>query len=282
MTPNNNISILPFYSSLSKQNHRKDYANGNIFCLPTPLPVLPSFQIIKEYNADSLTSVAIVNLETNVSTDITSQVSSNYHFNPDSGHQYVVVSHPYGQIITGVSIGRYYLVVTFGTTDIWYSDVFVFVNNITEYLKIQYFDKDDLILPYGKVSYAHSFRWVLYLPTQLGRPTYEFEEEVTKRDGYDFQEKQISQKTFVINFLSPEYLLDAMRIIRMSDAVFISNKGDSYYVDKFLMTPKWESDGFLASVEAEFQCDTVIKKIGKVFTASEIGDFNDDFNNDFS
>jgi hypothetical protein len=47
------------------------------------------------------------------------------------------------------------------------------------------------------------------------------------------------------------------------------------------MTPKWQEQGDLASVEIEFTCDTVAKKIGRAYTLGQDGDFNDDFNNDF-
>ena len=68
----------------------------------------------------------------------------------------------------------------------------------------------------------------------------------------------------------------------MSDNVIITNKGDEYSADTFLITPKWQEGGFLAAVEAEFQCDTVIKKIGRgTPPATNIGDFNDDYNNDY-
>jgi len=50
-----------------------------------------------------------------------------------------------------------------------------------------------------------------------------------------------------------------------------------------LITPKWLDQGDLASVEAEFQCGTVIKKIGKgLIQPQQTAAFNNDFNNDFN
>ena len=83
--------------------------------------------------------------------------------------------------------------------------------------------------------------------------------------------------------LAPEYLCDVMRFIRMSDYVIVKDRyGHSYRCDTFLCTPKWETQGNLASVEMEFTCETVAKKVGRGYIRLGQGDdFNDDFNNDF-
>ena len=56
--------------------------------------------------------------------------------------------------------------------------------------------------------------------------------------------------------------------------------GHRYNADTFLITPKWETQGDLASVEIEFTCDTVAKKIGFAVTGN-LGDYNNDYNNDY-
>ena len=74
-----------------------------------------------------------------------------------------------------------------------------------------------------------------------------------------------------------------MRFIRMADYIHITDKyGREYDCDTFLITPKWQTQGDLASVEIEFKTNTVVKKIGRGYniTANK-GDFNGDFNNDF-
>ena len=67
----------------------------------------------------------------------------------------------------------------------------------------------------------------------------------------------------------------------MSDHVVITSRGERYEADSFLITPKWQEQGDLAGVEAEFETDTVIKKIGRGVVVTNLGDFNNDFNNDF-
>ena len=86
----------------------------------------------------------------------------------------------------------------------------------------------------------------------------------TYRDLYD---TIVSEKKYKFTFLASEYLCDVMRFIRMSDVIKITDKyGRVYLCDTFLMTPKWETQGNLASVEVEFQTNTVAKRIGRNFT----------------
>jgi hypothetical protein len=56
-----------------------------------------------------------------------------------------------------------------------------------------------------------------------------------------------------------------------------------YKCDTFLITPKWLTQGDLASVECEFETNTVAKKVGISANAEDIGgDYNVDYNNDYN
>lgn len=48
MTPNNNFSVLPWYSSLEQQNARKWWAYGRVYPLFTPKGYLLPFQLLRE------------------------------------------------------------------------------------------------------------------------------------------------------------------------------------------------------------------------------------------
>lgn len=136
------------------------------------------------------------------------------------------------------------------------------------------------IIPETEIAGTRQFKNRLYLCTELGRPDYPFEEQGESRDGYFFVQKQISEKTYRCTALAPEFLCDVMRFIRMADHVVVRDQfGRKYECDSFLISPKWQNQGYLASVEIEFQTDTVVKKIG---TGVRRGDFNSDFNNDFN
>ena len=283
MTPNNNLSILPFYLDISRQNHRKDYAFGEVFPLFTPDRKILPFQIIREHRTNSITSVILKNLDGSIVANITTQMTgTGLKVNQYTSYGYDVIMYP-GQLLltTQTPEGPYYIEI-FDGVQTWFSEVFTVVRYVDQYLKITYWDSESLVFDNGRVDFSDNFAFNLYLPTQVGRPDYEFEEQVEKRDGYQFVEKQISEKTYKFNFVAPEYLLDAMRIIRMMDNVEVISKGETYDVDQFLMTPTWQEGGYLAGVEVEFQCATVIKKIGRGFVPADNGDFNNDFNNDYN
>ena len=74
MTQNNNISVLPFYTSIDEQNHRKSYAYGNIYPLFAPADMLLPFQIIRSTRANDVTSVVLYDKTGKQVADITTNM----------------------------------------------------------------------------------------------------------------------------------------------------------------------------------------------------------------
>jgi len=283
MIPNNNLSVLPFYSDIKFQNHRKSYAFGEIFPLITPSRTLLPFQIMRETRSNPITSIKLYNRNGIFILDITNQlIESGLQVKPFITLGIDIIVNP-GLFPMAINIpdGMYYAVIT-DDIDIWYSEIFTFVKDVLGYLKIEWYDVEDLIFDDGAIAYnlSPAFKNVIYLNTEIGKPDYTFEEDGEKRDGYFFPEKQVSEKTYKFTFLAPEYICDAMRIIRMSDIVNITSNGQTFNCDTFLITPKWQTQGDIASVETEFECGTVIKKIGKGVSLAT-NNFNNDFNGDF-
>jgi hypothetical protein len=265
---------------ISKQNHRKDYAFGEVFPLFTPDRTILPFQIIRTHRTNSVTQVLLKTIQGVTQATITSPMAATgLVVNQYTDYDIIVYPGILPMVITTPE-GLYYLQLSDGV-DTWYSDIFTIVRTVDNYLKITYWDTENIVFPNGTIDFSNGFKFNLYLPTQVGKPDYDFEEQVDKRDGYQFVEKQISKKVFKFNFLAPEFLLDAMRIIRMVDNIELTNRNDKYVANSFLITPKWQDGGYLAAVEAEFECDTVIKKLGKGLIPFEKGDYNDDYNNDF-
>lgn len=282
MTQNNNFSVLPFYKNILEQNHRKSYAYGAIYALYTPKGRIPPFQIMRESRAEAIVSVLMYTSDGVLLEDITAAVI-------DSGVQ--IVQGPGFQIIVYPSFfpmdieasqGMYYVVVSDGV-DTWYSDIFTMVLDVSQYTKIEWYDVENLIFDSGAIIYKDpTFKNIVYFPNEIGKPEYKFDEEGEERDGFFFPEKQLSEKVYKMTVLAPEYLCDAMRLVRMSDFVVITDKYNRVYeCDTFLFTPKWETQGDLASVEIEFETNTVVKRTGKL-TSPGVGDFNQSFNEDFN
>ena len=45
MTPNNNLSVLPFYEGVQYQDYKKSYAYGDVYPLFTPINKLLPFHV---------------------------------------------------------------------------------------------------------------------------------------------------------------------------------------------------------------------------------------------
>lgn len=280
MTPNNNLSPFPWYDDISKQNHRRDYAFGNIFPLITPNNRLLPFQLRRDSRSASVTSVILRNITGRQMYDITDAIKET-GLTIRSFDGYDLIIYP-GNIPMAISMreGYYYAEMSDGV-ETWYSEVFDVVGQLDDFMKIEWWDEEPLYYSGGHIEYIKgTYKNKVYLCTQVGKPDYDFEEEGEERDGYFFPEKQVSEKIYKFVFIAPEYLCDAMRIIRMSDHVEITSRGETYVADSFLMTPSWQEQGDLAAVDVEFETDTVIKKIG--IGRNSGADFNNDFNNDFN
>lgn len=282
---NNNLSVLPFYEDINEQNHRRSYAYGEKYPLYTPMGCVPPFQIIREHDAATITSVMLYRVEDGVGTNITAAVTgAGMVVQQYTADRYDVVLFPsLAPSNLTTKEGQHYLVVTMSDGAVYYSDYFTVVGDMSAFLQIRWWDAQDLIMDGCRIVYSTGFKNTLWLNTQLGKPEYEFEEEGEERDGYFYPEKMISEKKYKCTFLAPEYLCDVIRFIRLSDFVYVRDRyGHSYRCDTFLCEPKWEEQGDLASVEMEFTCETVAKKIGKGYIKLGQGDdFNDDFNNDY-
>jgi hypothetical protein len=148
-------------------------------------------------------------------------------------------------------------------------------------LSIEWRDKNDLIFREGMISYANGYYNRMYFNAELGMPSYEFEEEVTERNGYSYPLSQVSYKKYKFNILAPEEVCDVMRLIRLSDVVCVRTEGRRFYATSFLITPEWQEQGYLASVACEFCTDTMVKKNGKAYAIAS-GDYNEDYNEDYN
>ena len=394
MIPNNNLSVLPWYTSIEQQNARKWWVYGRVYPLFTPAMFMLPFQIMREHReslqrmpfdptihpfyisgtpsvwTDTNPDIGCVlfdvsqfqgkqirfkkgshgidytflksiddigdrvqyatgyTQEVSVNTDVTLTIPNDatfayflsqwepeeidvmtptrvqsfniYDKNGEPLGDYTPNITPYLSIkpigaidvivfpgnfpiFTAFANGQYYARISDGTQT-WYSEIFTVVNDIEPYLKIEWWDTEDFIMDAGAIVYKNpAFHNVLYLDSDLAKPEYPFEEEGETRDGYFFPIKQISEKHYRFKFFASEYLLDVMRFIRMADYARITYHGQTYELDTFLITPEWEDNGDVASVEAEFDTATVAKKIGRGYVVPTAGgNFNDDFNNDFN
>ena len=268
---NNNLSVLPFYESTTQQDRFKSYAYGEVYPLYTPKGNVIPFQIITAHSDATILSVAVFNADGTIVDNTLSSLFIANGFAKYAFTDYDVYVCPFFSSNSLLqSEGQYYLRVGLSNSKYYFSEVFTVVQYTAGFMRIKWYDDEDLVMDNERIVYALNggaiFKNYLYLTSEVGKPDYVFEEEGEVRDGLFFPEKMISEKTYKFTFLAPEYLLDVMRFIRMSDYIEITSFGVTYICDTFQLTPKWEAQGNLASVEVEFQTNTVAKRIGRDFT----------------
>ena len=261
---NNNLSVLPWYDSIDKQDFKKSYAFGAVYPLYMLKGYINPFQIVNidVDDFDDGYTIELVNFQTGVAVNVTTAMSPYISVAFVTGIFGNVIFMTDQPVITSPKIGRYYLRITTALHQ-YFSDVITFVDSVTPFLKLEWWDVNDLQLEYGTLFYEnYGFQNLLYLQTELGKPEYTFTDEGEERNGYFFPTKQISEKVFKFNFLSSEYLLDVMRLIRMSDYIRITDPfGRCYNANQFEIKSEWETQGNLASATVQFQTDAVVKKI---------------------
>ena len=272
MSPNNNFNILAWYDSIDQQNHRKSYMYGSIWGLIAPDNSILPFQFVSPGSLGNVTSIVVKSLNSNKSIDLTGKLDIQVTNHTDDNNAYSIVMHKGNSTISPkLSEGRHYIVLKQGTKT-WYSEVFTVVSNISCYIKLEYWDNDNLYFKGGHIDYTSGFKFVCYLSTKIGKPSYPFEEELTERDGYKFIEKQTSSKVYNMTFNAPEFMCDALRLVRMCDNINITSDGKVYRALSFSVNVDWEDYGDVAAVDAEFETDTVVTKIANILNGpSESG-----------
>jgi hypothetical protein len=179
--------------------------------------------------------------------------------------------------------GEYYLQFSTNKGNKYYSEIFCFTNALDNYLELEYWNPEsDFELSNGIVTFTNNFKFKVLLNSELGKPEYNFEEETTKRLGYNFIESQVSKKVYKFNTILPEYLCDALRLVRLCSNKIIKSKGEIFEMLSFEMAVDWQDQGDLASVNCEFEVDNVIVNFGGFKRELLGGDFHKDFNDDFN
>ena len=275
------ISPLKFYDDFHKQNRYRSFAYGHVAPLITNPNVVSPFQLIVSGN---VSEVYVRNANTN--KRVTGNVVEKFK---DAGLRNISKNGYKVLLFLGIFPlsgvidyeGQYWLEIHSGGW--YYSEVFCFDNNIDDCLKVEYWNPEgDFALKNGIIVLgSENFHFILLLKSELGKPEYSFEEEATKRLGYSFIESQVSKKTYKFNAVIPEYLCDAMRIIRLCSQKKITCKGETYDAITFNMEVDWQEQGDLASVTCEFDVDNIITNLGGFKHENLGGDFNNDYNNDY-
>lgn len=265
MEVHNNFSPLAFRKKESKATYEKWYAFGKNYAIPASANTLIPFQFtdvnVGEVQPDSIEVVA-VNQETGESIKTGVYVSRDDM--PEHG-SVLYVSPGKNSFREALPQGTYRAEFSIGT-QMYISTPFCVIPGIetsSKYLLIEYWNDEKIAYPGGFITTGanNDFKYQMYVPATICKPKYEFEEELTKRAGYKFLELQTSTKVYAFTFVAPEFICDAMRLIRLSDYIRISHDGEYYNALNFEFDVDWQEQLYLAAVDCQFETDSIIQKL---------------------
>lgn len=265
MEVHNNFSPLAFRKKESKATYEKWYAFGKNYAIPASANTLIPFQFtdvnVGEIQPDSIEVVA-VNQETGESIKTGVYVSRDDM--PEHG-SVLYVSPGKNSFREALPQGTYRARFSIGD-EVYISTPFCVIPGIetsSKYLLIEYWNDEKIAYPDGFITTGanNDFRYQMYIPATICKPKYEFEEELTKRAGYKFLELQTSTKVYAFTFVAPEFICDAMRLIRLSDYIRISHDGEYYNALNFEFDVDWQEQLYLAAVDCQFETDSIIQKL---------------------
>lgn len=299
-TYRNNLSVLPLYDSLQEQLHRRPYSGGYIYPIYVhPQKLIPFFtcwvgdttdleiskiniykvcdcgdtffreitcrgglitpgdfniDFSRDFSINTVTPGDFANLSTLIRPDFT-DYSIIYYTGKSSGTSW------------NLPRGQFYLEIILNNNRRFYSEVFTVVseNELSRMVVLEWSDFSNLLFEEGYIPYENGYVNRVYLNTAIGKPEYSYEEEGKDRNGYFFPEKQLSKKTFNFKTFAPESLCDSLRMVGLSDTIWIEDPEGRIYrpTSSFDFGAEWLEDGYLAEIQCEFNTNTVIKTVGK-------------------
>ena len=129
MTPNNNLSVLPFYEGVQYQDYKKSYAYGDVYPLFTPLNKILPFQIIRPTRSNNIVYARLYDYKfTRILADIkTPMMETGLQIVRFQNYRYDVIVYP-GLLPMALDFpeGRYMIGIYDGVQ--WfYSEVFTWI-----------------------------------------------------------------------------------------------------------------------------------------------------------
>lgn len=262
----NNFSPLAFREKSMKATYKKWYAYGKEFALPFSTTELPPFQFTVA-NLPSFDPTTVEVFLVDEATGTRGATGIKIKVDSMDGHGSVLYVSPGSNVYAkSIEPGVYRAEFAIPGGETYVSTPICVTEGIetnTNFVKLEYWNDEKLAYPNGFVTTGtnNDFKFQMYIPTTFFKPKYEFEEEITKRAGYKFLELQTCNKVFVFNFLAPEYICDALRLVRLSDYIRFTHDGEYYNALNFEYNPDWQDNGYLAAIECQFETDTIIQKL---------------------
>ena len=268
MNRNNNLSPIPFYSTIEEQDFRKWYAYGGMYKNIVDDEVLIPFFFVHPNTEATISWIKFFKCCGEEISDAFGSILQTKIGRMEANGKVTYYYAAKGAYVLGLPRGYYYIQIHFSDNTNRYSDIFYVEPSSNRGILMKWYDAEDLEYADGVVPYAHGIGGYygnqLYLDTEIGMPEYAMTEDGEERDGRFFPIKQISEKKYHFKCILPEYACDCLRLAGLSDVVKITDQYDREYdVEHIEFDVSWLEGGALAEVDVTFETDTVVKKIGK-------------------
>lgn len=162
-----------------------------------------------------------------------------------------------------IPLGEYYIKMTDGADEIYFSENFKMCKNVDDFIKISFRHEETINTSKDLIFYENYFTNYIYFDSIIGKADYIFLREVETRPGYNFPTHQVSTKRYKFSVLVPEFLADMIRTIRHHDIIEIEYRGQIFPVSEFIATSSWLTEGDLAESIIEFESGTIAVVNGK-------------------
>jgi len=268
MNRNNNLSPIPFYSTIEEQDFRKWYAYGGMYKNIVDDEVLIPFFFVHPNTEATISWIKFFKCCGEEISGAFGTILQTKIGRMEANGKVTYYYAAKGAYVLGLPRGYYYIQIHFSDNTNRYSDIFYVEPSPNRGVLMKWYDGSDLEYADGVVPYAHGIGGYygnqLYLDTEIGMPEYAMTEDGEERDGRFFPIKQISEKKYHFKCILPEYACDCLRLAGLSDVVKITDQYDREYdVEHIEFDVSWLEGGALAEVDVTFETDTVVKKIGK-------------------
>ncbi len=281
---NFNINPMGWYESANDRDIQKEYVNRN-FDLIVPAGHILAFQISQTVSGPTDFGGPYALIIRRAKDDSIIHQDSDFNVTSSldpSDSNFAIVKRIGGLIFSPAPNAVYYATLSDAHGRMWFTEYFSYYNDVSKFLKITYSSKEVIRTSDQTIVFEGGFQFTMYLDSVIARPSYEYTEEAEEKGGYKFVSVQVAKKVFRFSLPVPEFLVDAMSILRLCDFVRITDEFRTYNCTDFLMTPEWSPEGDLAFNDCEFSTSAIIKKIDGLKNIDNLGEYSDtQYNEDY-
>lgn len=233
MKIHNSPGVLIWHEDTKFQYHNRDFV-FDVHPFLIERNQLPPFQLIVDSSVGAITSLDLVRYDDGVRTSILSLATTAGFQLVDYG-TFKAIIYPSTTLLTPASdfeVGVYTAEMSDGTTT-FYSEAFKMCLDLSDHIKIEWCHANNFELQNGRfITYGQGYENKVFLCTDIGKPSFRYEEDVDPRDGVNLPVKQVAYKLHNFEAVLPEPIIDALFYARLHDFLKIYHFSKVHSVDE--------------------------------------------------